>query len=334
MAKYKLAISIPTYERPECLTELLDHIVEEANHLNIGIYIFDGSEHNDDTQNACKKYEKYSCFNYIRHSGTVKDRHWEAVTAPDCDYLLLNRDRTVIKPEFFGIILRLLEEKLDLYFLCDCTFRLSNNNRMHFIDSPYELLNNYLWILTLFGSYIVKKDILKATDDNIDAKYYKSFALLAKILKSIPNLKIFKALFIPFDYKFDYYTVNKNIGPMTPEYFFDIWGDDWIQMVDDLPSYYDEYKYKARQSAYLRNIFTILELRKYGTIDLKSVLKNSAIIKKISSIPLIIFIFITLIPKFLVKHCHKIIKPFYNIYDYLRTKINKNIHILKKKINK
>ena len=55
MAKYKLAISIPTYERPDCITDLIDYMIDEAERLNVGIYIFDGSEKNDDTEIAYKK---------------------------------------------------------------------------------------------------------------------------------------------------------------------------------------------------------------------------------------------------------------------------------------
>ena len=330
MAKYKLAISIPTYERPECISELIDQFINEAEKLNIGIYIFDGSI-SDETKKVCEKYKDYSCFNYIRQTGEIKERHWEAVTASDCDYLLNCRDRTIIKSEFFGIILRLLEENLDLYILGDSTYKFAS--KMHFLTSPCELFKEFFLPMTLFGSYIVRKDVLKATDNNIDAKYYKSFALLSKIFKAIPNIKDFKALFIPFDFKTNYYFIPKTFSG-TSESFFSIWGDDWVKMIDDLPPCYNEYKTKAKQAREIGNILNLLDFRMNGSIDLKIVLKNKNIIKQISSTPLIVFILVALIPKKLTKPCIKIIKPISDILSFINTKINKNLNMIKKKLNR
>lgn len=331
MSKYKLAISIPTYERPECVSELVDHIISEADKLNIGVYVFDGSI-SDETKKVCEKYKEYSCFNYIKQIGEMKERHWEAVIATDCEYLWVCRDRSIIKPEFYGIILQILEEKYDIFIVTDITNTISK--RIHLINSPSELFKEYLLSMTFFGSYIIKKEILNNTDSNIEAKYYTYFALLSKVFKSIVKIKNFKALFIPFDNNYNRFVIPNNIE-YNSEQLFDIWGYSWIKMIDDLPTYYDELKEKAKhvRDVDYWKLENILDLRKHGSINLKSVLKNSAIVKQVSSTPLIVFIIVSLIPKFFAKPIYKLTMPFLYIFNYIHSKINKNINIIKKKLN-
>ena len=331
MAKYKLAISIPTYERPDCIDLMLKEIIETTEKLNIGIYIFDGSPNNNETKNICEKYKEFTCLNYIKHSGDVKKRHWEAANIPDCEYLWICRDRSIIKSEFYGIILRLLEEKHDIYILTDITYNIAK--KFHLIKSPSDLFKDYLLTMTLFGSYIVKKEILKATSESIETKYYKSFALLAKIFQGIANKKDFKALYTPFDYKTNCFIVS-NSGYLTPEQLFDIWCDDWIGMIDDLPSCYDGYK---KQAKHVRDIdfwkfYTLLDFRMHGSIDLSSVLKYRKTIKQVSSTPFFLFIFASIIPQKLVKPFVKIVKPITNIFEAIYKKVTKEINNAKKSL--
>ena len=332
MAKYKLAISIPTYDRANCIDLMLKEIIEITEELKIGVYIFDGSPNNE-TQNICDKYKNFSCLNYIKQTGEIKERHWEAAISPNCEYLLICRDRSIIKPEFYGILLRLLEENYDVYVLT--VVDNSVEIKMHLINSPKYLFKDYLLSMSLFGSYIIKKEVLKTTNENIDAKYYKSFALLAKVFQSIVNKKDFKALFIPFNLKKNYLIIP-HTSYLKPNQLFDIWGDDWIKMIDDLPSQYNDYKEKAKHARDIDywKFYNLLELRKNGSIDLKSVLKNRKVIRQVASNPLIFFIFAGLLPQKLAKPFIKIFKPITDIFESIWMKIIREINKIKKRIIK
>lgn len=332
MAKYKLAISIPTYDRADSIDLMLNEIINITEELKIGVYIFDGSP-NDETKKICEKYKNYTCLNYISHTGEAKKRHWEAAIIPDCDYLWICRDRSILKSEFYGIILRLLEENYDVMVIADIIN--NSDKKMHLMSSPCDLFKYYLLSMTLFGSYIVKKEILELVNKSIEAKYYKSFALLSKVFQGIAKKKDFKALNVPFDYKQNSFIIP-NTNRLTPEQLFDIWGDDWIKMIDDLPPCYNEYKEKAKHARDIDfwKFYSILDLRMHGSIDLKNVIKYHNVIKQVSSNPLLFFIFAGLIPQKLVKPFIKIFKPITNIFESIWSKISKEINNAKKSLKK
>ncbi len=65
-----LSISIPTYNRPKYLKELLDNLCDQSLKTNIDINIFDNSDNNE-TKNLLNNYSNYSNLNYFKNQKNI-----------------------------------------------------------------------------------------------------------------------------------------------------------------------------------------------------------------------------------------------------------------------
>jgi glycosyltransferase involved in cell wall biosynthesis len=65
-----LSISIPTFNRPKLLNELLDNLCDQAMVRDVDINIFDNSN-NDDTEKLIKKFSKYSNIKYFKNEKNI-----------------------------------------------------------------------------------------------------------------------------------------------------------------------------------------------------------------------------------------------------------------------
>lgn len=323
MAKYKLAISIPTYERPDCITDLVNYMIDEAELLNVGIYVFDGSE-NDDTETACKKYEKYSCFNYIRHNGTVGKRHVEAIYMPDCEYLWLTRDRTILRTEFWSTLINLFEDNRDLYIIADWP----TENHLKLYNDPKELINDFGRVMTFFGSFIVKKSFLKNIEETNDSYLY-NFPLMYKVFVSAAEKKDFSALYIPCLLKSNYYDINKELGHpcLIGRNFLDIWAKRWVLMFDNLPSFYeaDKVKLKMMRSNDFWSFFSILEHCCKKDFTLKEILEYKKYIKQVTNVPFEVMVVLAVLPVFINVLLRELIRPFERIIRRRREKKERDL---------
>ena len=142
-------------------------------------------------------------------------------------------------------------------------------------------------------------------------------------------------MFVPFDYKQNNFIIP-NTSIIKPEKLFDIWGDNWIAMIEDLPSCYDEYKELAKHARDIDfwKFYTLLDFRMHGSLDLSSVLKHRKSIKQVASTPFFLFLFASIIPQKLVKPFVKIFKPITNIFESIWNKISKEINNAKKSLLK
>ena len=328
MAKYKLAISIPTYERPECISELVDYMIDEAEKLNIGIYIFDGSEHNDDTQKALKKYKKYSCFNYIRHHGTVSKRHSEAIYKPDCEYILICRDRSVIKIDYWKIILKLLEDNYEAILLL--AFDNPEQDHVKLYTNPHKLIQDFIPSMTFFGSYVVKKAFLRNIEYT-NEDYMTNFALLYKFFDAAASTQNFKALYLPFNYNQNYFHIksDSNIYRFTGNQYFEIWAKNWVGMIDALPDFYniDKNKLKLIRSRDVWSFFYFVRECKHGSITFKDLCNYKKYIQQVTKIPWFIMVTLSILPRWIAHILCETIRP---IYKYKKEKL---IQKLKKREN-
>lgn len=323
MAKYQLAISIPTYERPDCITTLVDYMIEEAERLNVGIYIFDGSEKNNDTEKAWKKYEKYNCFNYIHHQGTVGKRHVEAIYKPDCEYLWLTRDRTILKTEYWPLLLNLFKEKYDLYMIGDNPIE----DHVKIYTNPKKLLLDFCFNLTFFGSSIVKKAFLKDISyTNND--FLTNFPMVYKIFSSAAETQNFKALYLPFRLTKSYLHVFEEIRAdhLIGESFLKTWAENWSKFVDNLPEYYNDVKKEMKlyvcRDLRLWSFFGYLNLCRRSNLKLKDIYKYKKYIKQVTNIPWFVIIIFAALPSFVTHAIREIIRPFLRIYYHRKHRLD------------
>lgn len=319
MAKYKLAISIPTYERPDCVTGLVDYMIEEAERLNVGIYVFDGSE-KDDTENVCKKYEKYNCFNYVRHSGTVAKRHGEAIWKPDCDYLFLTRDRTVLKLEFWPLLLKVLEEQCDVYLLM--AFDNPEQDHIKYYTNPKELAFDLIRSMTYFGSFVVKRDFLRNIKETNET-YLSNFPLVYKVLDSAAYKSDFKALYLPFGGHKGFCQLFEEIESdhRQGKVFLEVWGKCWACFIENLPNYYNDCKAKLilDRSCDHWSFLHFLTLCRKGTLSPKLLKEYKEYIVKVTKVPWWVMISFAYMPTFIPHTLREIIRPFVRLYRAKKT---------------
>lgn len=322
MAKYKLAISIPTYERPECISELIDYMIDEAEQLNVGIYVFDGSEKND-AENMCKKYEKYRCFNYIRHSGTIAKRHCEAIYKPDCEYLWFCRDRSILKIEFWSLVIKLLDEKLDILLLG----ALDNPEQDHvkYYCNPQELMNDFFCSMVYFGSYIIKKSFLINIDYTVD-NYMESFPLLSRFFHSASERSNFKALYVPFGVLNGYIHIHTELSSphLYGKNFTHTWAKNWVEMIDDLPKIYnpDKENLKMLRNRDIWGFYNILTMFRKKTLNLNDLQEYKTYIKQVTKTPWYVIVFMSHLPCWVLHIIREITRP---IYRYNKEKFIKKL---------
>ncbi len=323
MAKYKLAISIPTYERPDCISELVDYMIDEAEKLNIGIYVFDGSEHNDDTQNACKKYERYNCFNYIRHKGTVAVRHCEAIYKPDCEYLWITRDRTILKTEYWPMLLNLFQEQYDLYMIGDNPIE----DHVKIYTNPKKLLTDFCFNLTFFGSSIVKKSFLKNISYT-NEDFLTNFPMVYKIFSSACETPNFKALYLPFRLSKSYLHIHEELRAehLIGKNFLETWAKNWSNFIDNLPEYYNDVKQEMKlytcRDLRLWSFFGYLNLCRRSNIKLKDIFEYKKYIKQVTNIPWFIIVILAAMPSIIPHIIREIIRPFLRVYYHRKHRLD------------
>lgn len=318
MAKYKLAISIPTYERPDCIKEIVDYMIVKAERLNVGIYVFDGSEQNNETYEICKKYEKYRCFNYIKHSGTIAKRHCEAIYKPDCEYLWLTRDRTILKTDFWPILLCLLQQQKDLYVIAD----LPSQDHIKLYTDPVELIFDFGKVMTFFGSYLVKKSFLQNIEESNES-YLRNFPLVYKVFASAASATSnFSALYLPFRLNKNYFTIQTKFGHpcMHNIEFLETWAKNWVLFIDNLPPFYNAYKtrLKMMRKDDLWSFFYFLTLRKKREFNLKEFLKYKQHIIQVTKIPWIVMVILLILPHFVAHFIRELCRPFERIVRHKR----------------
>lgn len=325
MAKYKLAISIPTYERPDCITDLVDYMIDEAERLNVGIYVFDGSEKTDDTEVACKKYEKYNCFNYIRHSGTIGKRHVEAIYRPDCEYLWLTRDRTILKKEFWPIVINLFELQYDIIILGAIANPEYDHVRLY--TNPKELIKEFVCSMTYLGSYLVKKSFLRDIEYTND-DYMTNFPLISKVFASAIETQNFKALYMPLGVTKGFANFHNNFT--SPNLLgttrLEVWSKNWVGMIEALPAEYDSEKnhLKLIRSRDVWSFFEYVKFCSYGNFSVKDLYEYKKYIVQVSNIPWGVMVFLAAMPCWFNHIIREIIRPINRIF---RDRLIKNLEI-------
>lgn len=331
--KKKIAICIPTYNRPKILIDTCSKILNTVDERIFDIYIYDSSI-NSDSEKIIKEYIQKENFFYVRLPSTIYSNEKLYMIYQDkniqntYEYLWILADYMFFSNEVIEKIIKKLDEKWDMLML-DIYDPKRQGNKQYY--DPNQIFFEYAWSMTLFGIIILNcKTILERADwPYLKEKYLKEqhmnfshLAMYFEMMLKINNLRFYHFFIEPEDVYISEYKGRGNKS----EYFRDflnIWGRYWYASIHALPNYYtrkDQVITKA--CVYTGNLGkkNILALRTLGVLNIKSFYKCKDIWKVISTVkPSFVWI-IVLLPKFIVK----IIAYTENITNYAK-KINVDI---------
>ena len=177
----KLAIAIPTYNRPEILEENLQFMLPDLRLHSIPVFISDDSS-DLKTETIIKRLQPLYEHIYYRHNltGFGHDGNFFATLAmPDCDYVWYIGDSLYIRPNVVTDILEVLNEEVDFCFVNYNT----NDVLSRPISSAHDFLIERTWYLTLTGATIYGRDPRSLIIDEERKGKWRNFPQLGLILE-------------------------------------------------------------------------------------------------------------------------------------------------------
>lgn len=179
----KLAIAIPTYNRPEILKFNLLQILDDLIKYDIPVYISDDSS-NDDTRKVIEELKsKHTLFVY--HKNEIQLGHdlnfVSTIRLPKEEYVWYLGDSIVIKEGAIKKILNIVSTSNYDFISLNAESRDLNIEQKVFNDG-YELLDKLCWHLTMTGTTIYNsKNIFNL--DYFNVNKFKNFPQLAFIFE-------------------------------------------------------------------------------------------------------------------------------------------------------
>lgn len=313
MKKKKLAVIVPTANREKAIEYWLSETVCDAQENNVDLIVYDSSN-SDKTKEITEKYVAAggNCVRYCRYTGlfdgvSLDHKIISAYEefAEDYEYIWLIRDGLIPQIDLFFEKLNLYMEKSYECIIVDALYR--NNYIEKEIIYSHEkrdcvrLLQEQAHRLQTLGMLIFSSkfamDLIKKIP--IDETNYSLWQMAA------PLHYFAKYSCDIIFYVGDTFTFNENCfkGHFwgNGAKMFEQWGCRWCNVIEKLPSDYDEAKNKVMK------IYTfdfhpfspkaVVELRAYGGLDKKMVNKYQKYIEKTSNTPIWFFFFVASVPK-------------------------------------
>lgn len=325
MSKYKLAISIITYERPKDIDLMLANIADFTKKLSIGIYIFDGSIKND-TEDVVKKYldNGFGNIEYKKYENPALPlRTYDMFNVPDCEYIWAIRDRMFFKDiNVYKYLISLLKLNPTIVSL----FHYDYSTPLKFFYSKNEYVKKFIYSFQLLGSFIIEKKAVRYVNASIYKKQYSiSWIQVAVALNSVVNSEKFLGIQTSFDKSLLYLNTNSHSWDKTDDYITAMF-EDKLYCVEDFVKENNEYNVKELALAFgMPNTYTeLLFLRESNRLNLKTFRRFDECFKKYSKLKKRIVFLIAILPRFLatcLRAFFKGIEFFLNILKSLYCKI-------------
>jgi len=306
MKNRRLAIAIPTYNRPIILEENIALMLEEIKEHSIPIYISDDSD-NDDTLKVFQKIKKeYEFIYYFKNAPSLgHDKNCIATLGlPEEDYVWYLGDSIIIENSGISKVLKIIEKGSYSF--------ISVNANLRNIDVPstiYKNANSLLvdlgWHLTYTGATIYSKEELKHLN-NLKLDNCKNYPQTALIFEKFSQGgKKFYWISEKLIYG------NKNKKSYWSKNVFKIFLSDWEEMIHNLPTVYSIDNKNATLIMHSRKtklfgLFRMLNYRLDGVFNYKILLKYSKLLSKHSSVNYLILIIISIFPKSILYMIKKI----------------------------
>lgn len=257
----KLAICIPTYQRPDFIDELLSNEISVYQKLAIDVYIIDSSN-DDETREVVAQYKKnftnifYYKFPAYMHSNAKVYRIFQMTSEIiKCDYVWVRSDAYRCYLPIMSAIIKWLELELDIYVLHR---RPRYKEDFSFIiKDPQELFEQCANTMSLYGATIlnVNKMIVPADWNYLSERYLTddriNFSHVAFYFEMALKTNGFKALVINVPGSMFYPTAKKRI--VKSFWYKDsikMWLHNWPNLIESLPECYASKEYVIKDATY------------------------------------------------------------------------------------
>ena len=301
--KNRVACCYLTYNHPEAMDEVLEHICVPYGEKGIDIYVYDSSENND-TENVVGKYiEKGQCRLFYVPVRFIKggDEKYLYVIRQNgleghYDYVWPVKDRCWFSGDTLDSICDAADEGYDLIFAADerDRFELVKNRLKDKYTDPVEFFRDYGALTTNWECVIRRTDtMLDPVDwdkyvsvygigaDNNFNQTVTTFVRLSEMDKCLVRV-------IPSGIDDKHYS-DKATSMWTSK-LFEVWIDRWIPSIYSLPSIYDEHKLaviktQLGHASLFGSNDSLIVMRDSGMLTAKRVDQLSSMWQMISRLP-------------------------------------------------
>lgn len=326
--KKKIAICIPTYNRPLILNDVCTRILNTVDEKFFDIYIYDSSS-NSDSEKILNDFIQKDNFFYFRLPTTIhaNEKLYRIYQDKDIqytyEYLWILADYLFFSKEIINKILEMLNEKWDMLMLD--MFDPDQQGSKQYYD-PNQIFFEYAWSMTLFGIMIINcETVLKKADwSYLNAKYlkkqYRNFSHLAMYFEMMIKINNLRFYHLSINKEETYTSKYKGNRSEYFKEFLDVWGHYWYASIYALPKYYtrkDEVITKACVYTGSLSKRNVLALRIQGVLNIKSFYKCKNIWKVISTVEPLYVWKIVCLPKAVVG----IIESNGSIANYIKKRL-------------
>ncbi len=275
----RLAICVPTYNRPEMIDEMLVRCAKLYQREDIDVYFYDSSE-DDRTQEIINNYSLiYKNLYYrkvpsITHSNIkVLNIYEEFSTTKQYDYLSICPDYMQFSEEGIYVIQRECEKKFDV---CVLNFQdVEQIGRKNYTDIN-EVFLDCAWQMTCYVSTIVYLPFLADTDwDYIRSRYTVperiNHSHVALFFEQLCKKEKIKAVHVPVSLKHISSSSYRKDSYWKKDTFA-VWCEYWPAMIYALPECYrnkDKVIRKLGINSKILSLDNFVKLRKEGVYNQK-----------------------------------------------------------------
>lgn len=310
MKNRKLAIAIPTFNRPDILNENIRLMLPEIIEFSIPVYISDDST-NDETKTVSeilrKDYE--NIFYFRNYPGLGHDLNCiKTLKLPAEEYVWYLGDSFAINSGGIRRVLNVISYQVVDLISVNVKGRANINDRI--FTEGNELLINLGWHLTLTGTTIYSRNVL-ARIEELELKKCRNFPQTAIIFQEFDfrNYKL---------YWLNDYIISCNSRKQSywKKSVFEVFLNDWNVFISNLPPYYtNENKLiaikKHSEKTGIFSLYSFLSYRFNGIFDFQTYKRYSDLIRKSSSVNLGLVFIISIFPRKCLGYFRKRLKINY-----------------------
>ena len=248
--KKKLAVIIPTANRPESIEYYLQTIIEKFDDYGIDFIVYDSSN-DKKTKDIVKKYQKkgYGCLKYERFDGeydgyAIDNKVIEAYKShyDRYEYLWLMRDGLIINiPLCASKIYELMKNKYDVIVVDDYSRSYNTDNPVIEYTDCNEFFHDQIHQMTVLGLSIVRssfvREIIKEQPLNKTLNWgmWQPIAFYHYLaIHPTHTASLVSSLFL--------HNIMARKSAFWTRHLLWQWAERWYTMIDRLPAVYNRYK--------------------------------------------------------------------------------------------
>ena len=272
-APARLAIAIPTYNRPLILEQNLTAMLPDLCRNRIPIYVSDDSTETETEAVIRRLAARYELIHYKRNIPSLghDGNFFQTVVMPDADYVWYLGDSVFIKPGVLNQILPLLDSDVDFCFVNAYT---TGGAVEHVSPSDMpSFLRMRTWYLTLSGATIYGRRPRKLVVSDDNRGNWTNFPQLGLILEYCAKRSAHSYWFGPPGIG-----INANKRSYWATSAFEVFVRDWSKLIRSFPQLFpdDVASEVIRSHALNTGLFGfkhLMSLRAHGVLS-RSVLRQ------------------------------------------------------------